>query len=153
MKNRHQKSTIFSPLVFHHLRPHEKCPVCPADSVSNLRGITHKSGRDVPDVPGLAPKLSLGYFQGVQTTKSLHVSDVVFSYSHPALIPHHQGVDFESFFGRFRVNFESFSSRYSKSTRKRPKNGSKSTPGRGSVVVGDESAGWAVAEEQYHYFI
>ena len=24
MKNRHQKSTIFSPLVFHRLRPHDK---------------------------------------------------------------------------------------------------------------------------------
>ena len=28
-----------------------KCPVCPADALSNLCGTTHKSGRDVPDVP------------------------------------------------------------------------------------------------------
>ena len=29
-----------------------KCPVCPADSLSNLRGFTQKSHRDVADVPG-----------------------------------------------------------------------------------------------------
>ena len=32
-----------------------KCPICPADVMSNLCGVTCKSGRDIPDVPGLAP--------------------------------------------------------------------------------------------------
>ena len=32
-----------------------KCPICPAGILSNLCGITHKSGRDVADVPRLAP--------------------------------------------------------------------------------------------------
>ena len=30
-----------------------KCPVCPADTLFNRRGITHKSGQDIPDVSGL----------------------------------------------------------------------------------------------------
>ena len=36
-----------------------KYPVCTTDVLSNLCGITHKSGRDVPDVPRFAPKPSL----------------------------------------------------------------------------------------------
>ena len=40
------------------------------------------------------------------------------------------GVDFESFFGRFRVNFESILSRDSKLTRKRPASDSKTTEKR-----------------------
>ena len=49
------------------------------------------------------------------------------------------------------VDFESSLSRDSKSTRKRTKNDSKSTPWKGgSVVVGDESGLWAVAEKQCH---
>ena len=35
-----------------------KYTLCPADILSNLCGITHKSGRDVPDVLGLTPKPS-----------------------------------------------------------------------------------------------
>ena len=35
--------------------------------------ITHKSGRNVPDVPGFAPKLSLGHFQGTPATRFLYV--------------------------------------------------------------------------------
>ena len=62
-------------------------------------------------------------------------------------------VDFEWFFGRFRVVFESFSSRFgvvfeprlendSKTTRNRPQKDSKSTAWEGGSVVGvDESGG------------
>ena len=50
-----------------------KCPTCPADILSNLCGTTHKSGRDVPDVPGFAPKPSWGHFRDTPTTKFLHV--------------------------------------------------------------------------------
>ena len=38
------------------------CPVCSADMLSNLCGIAHKWGWEVPDVPGLTPKLFLGHF-------------------------------------------------------------------------------------------
>ena len=86
---------------------------------------------------------------------------LLFSYSPPPrLIPHHhrplsQGVDFDSFFGRFRVDFESLRV----ATQNRIKIDSKTTEkrleidslGEGSVVVGDESGRWAVAEKQYHY--
>ena len=39
------------------------------DILSTLRGLTHKPGRDVPDVPGLAPKPSPGHFQGISAVK------------------------------------------------------------------------------------
>ena len=42
-----------------------------------------------------------------------------------------QGVDFESFFGRFRVDFESRLENDSKSTRKRPKMTRNRLPERG----------------------
>ena len=45
-------------------------PVCPADILSNLCGITLKSGRDVP---GFAPKPSPRHFQTTPTTKFLYV--------------------------------------------------------------------------------
>ena len=50
-----------------------KCPVCPADILSNLCGITQKSGGGVLDVSGLAPEPSPGHFQTIPTTKFLHV--------------------------------------------------------------------------------
>ena len=50
-----------------------KCPVCPADMLSNLRGIAYKSGGDVLDVPGLAPKPLPGHFRDIPTTKFLCV--------------------------------------------------------------------------------
>ena len=51
-----------------------KCPVCPADILSNLCGTTHKSSRDVPDVLGLAPRPSPGHFRGIPAAKFLYVS-------------------------------------------------------------------------------
>ena len=45
--------------------PRTFCPI--------LCGLTHKSGRDVPDVPGLAHKPSSGRFRGIPTTKFLDV--------------------------------------------------------------------------------
>ena len=50
-----------------------KCPVCHTDVLSNLCGITTKSGRDVPDVPRLAAKPSPGHFRGIPTTKFFYV--------------------------------------------------------------------------------
>ena len=62
--------------------------------------------------------------------------------THP---PHHrppsQRVDFESFFGRFRVIFESILTRDSKTTRKRPQNDTKSTPWEGGRWWGMSPAG------------
>ena len=50
-----------------------KCPACPVDILPNLCRTTHKSGRDVPDVPGFAPKPSPGHIRGTPTTKFLYV--------------------------------------------------------------------------------
>ena len=58
-----------------------------------------------------------------------------------------QRVDFESFFGRFRVHFESRLENDSKTTEKRLEIDSL---GRGSVVEGINAGGWAVAEKQFH---
>ena len=62
-----------------------KCPVCPANILSNPCGITHKLGWDVPDVPGFAPKPSRGHFQGTPTTKFLYVFFVYRSFLLPSL--------------------------------------------------------------------
>ena len=50
-----------------------KCPVCPADILSNLCGIARRSGRDVPVVPGHALKPSPGHFRVTPNTKILHM--------------------------------------------------------------------------------
>ena len=76
-------------------------------------------------------------------------SEIVFQpAAPPGFIPHHHrpplpAVDFESFFGRFRVGFESFSSRASKST---PREG-------GRWWWGINPVGWAVAEKQFCYLV
>ena len=66
--------------------------VCPADILSNLCGITHNVGRDVPDVPGLAPK-PLGHFRGIPTTKFLCVFFVCRFFLLPTET-HHQNFQF-----------------------------------------------------------
>ena len=72
-----------------------------------------------------------------------------FSYSPPRASsptttdpPPSRGVDFESFSTRKRLKIDS------KTTEKRLEIDSRG--GGGSVVVGDEARGWAVAEKQFH---
>ena len=69
--------------------------------------------------------------------------------------PPSQGVNFESFFGRFRVDFESIACRDLKSTQNQLENDRKATrrwlPERGGRWWGDESWGLAVAEDLRHY--
>ena len=81
---------------------------------------------------------------------------MIFSYSPPpGLIPRHHRPPLPNL-ESFSAVFESISSRDPKATQKRLENDRRTTQNRllgrgGSVVAGDESGGWAVAEKQVHY--
>ena len=76
-KPRNKKELGWTPPFFDRSHPRGRgpfvpwnCPVCPLDILSNPCGSAQKSGCDVPDIPGLAPKPS---FRGTPTSEFLCV--------------------------------------------------------------------------------